>query len=423
MNQYHVNRAPRLKLLVVSNAYPPNIIGGGEYSAANLVRVMLGLGHDVSILTMAEPNEPEVWDALQPDGSRIFRMRFPRAFTPYRANKGDFAPTGLQWKFWNLQDYVDPRSTPIVARVVKHVDPEHINIHSLSGFGYNTLDALKRQAPITWILHDLSLSCTKGGMFVNGHPCVGQCIKCKVLSALKSHFIRKVPRLVFVSPSKINLETVQRYTAGVRERPGLAIANVPDLLPPLMPQYHPDPAGQCRILFVGRLHVTKGLDVVLNALEGLESRYNFSITILGRGPEEAELKARYGHHAWFKFGGFVSQDDVTRAIPSHDLLVTPSIWAEPYGRVTAQALQLGTPVFGSDIGGTKELVRHEVTGLLIEPGNVEAWRQQFIRVFSDPSILLRWRQQTKNYVHEFDETRISEQYTEAINTARRIGST
>jgi glycosyltransferase involved in cell wall biosynthesis len=405
-----------LKILILSNAFPPHIIGGGELAAFNFSRQLAKRGHSVSVLTMAEPGEPEVRDQLSPEGLRIFRLHFPRSYTPYKAQKGDFSPTSRQWKIWNLQDFIDPRGPAIIKKLLAEIRPDHISIQSLPGFGFNALPTLGRAASITWILHDLSLACTRGSMFADGKACLGQCGKCSRISRLKAYFIRKPKHLVFLSPSRANLETVRRYNPAVRDRRGEVIRNVPDPLPADMPAYSPDPRA-VRILFVGRLHATKGLGILLEALAPLESKYNFSLTVFGRGPQEDELKAKYGHKTWVSFRGFVPQDDITRAVAAHDLLCTPSLWAEPYGMVTAQALRLGTPVLGSDSGGTAELVRDNETGRLLPPGDIPAWRQAFEVIFSDPSVLQTWRRNAGTYAGEFDEAAILDRYESVMKHA------
>jgi len=410
-----------LKILVLANAFPPNVIGGGELSAFNLSRALARKGHEVSVLTMAEPEEAEVWNQPTPHGFKIFRLHFPHDYTPYKANKGSFKATWLQSKIWNFENIFDPRGPAIVKRVLDKVNPDHINIHTLPGFGLSTLSLFGRlDKRVLWVLHDLTLACAKGSMFKNGHTCPNQCLKCKGFSALHAYFIGKVRRLAFVSPSRVNLETVQRNNKAVGAKLGFAIPNVSDPLPSAMPLYAPDPNGVIRLLFVGRLHNSKGLDVLLEALTPLASIYRFKLTILGRGPMEEELKARYGAEPWVDFAGFVGQDDVTRAVAAHDILCTPSLWAEPYGRVTAQAIQLGTPVLGSASGGTTEIVRHEKTGLLLEAGNVEVWRKALARIFQTPSLLQTWRVNTAQDAARYTEAAIVAQYEAVIEQIRTL---
>ena len=52
------------------------------------------------------------------------------------------------------------------------------------------------------------------------------------------------------------------------------------------------------------------------------------------------------------------------------VVIVPSRWQEPFGRVALEALMLGTPVIASRRGGLAEIVSNGKTGILVEP-NVE----------------------------------------------------
>ena len=135
---------------------------------------------------------------------------------------------------------------------------------------------------------------------------------------------------------------------------------------------------------------------------------------MGTGPLEESLRYRYQDISWIDFYGFVDRTIVAQEIAQADLFCMPSLWAETYGIVTAQALQVGTPVIGSNIGGTTELVRNLETGVLVEPGDKEAWKSEFIKIFEYPSILRGWSENTVKYKGEFDSGVILKSYLNFI---------
>lgn len=63
-------------------------------------------------------------------------------------------------------------------------------------------------------------------------------------------------------------------------------------------------------------------------------------------------------------------DDMPAALMLADIVIAPSIRAEAFGRVAAEAGAMGRVVVGSDLGGQREIIRHGETGILIQPGNV-----------------------------------------------------
>jgi len=67
------------------------------------------------------------------------------------------------------------------------------------------------------------------------------------------------------------------------------------------------------------------------------------------------------------------------------MLAFPSIATETFGRVSVEAQAAGVPVLGSDIGGIPETLDAGVTGLLLPPGDVAAWREAILKL-CDPAL-------------------------------------
>lgn len=69
------------------------------------------------------------------------------------------------------------------------------------------------------------------------------------------------------------------------------------------------------------------------------------------------------------------------------IVAMPSLWYETFGLVAAEASALGLPVAASDIGALRHTVDHEKTGLLLPPGDVDAWAEGLTRLWNDPDKL------------------------------------
>ena len=351
---------------------------------------------------MLEKDAAPCWGERMPDGYRLYRLPLPRAHTFY----GRADATSVAHKlFWHAQDYADTRNRSAIQRVLAEFQPEHVDIHNVAGIGFNVLPLLK-DCSAAYFLHDLGLACFSGSMYA-GANCAQPCVTCWLTGALRQHFLAGVPRLGFVSPSQANIERLAPPVAAVRRASAAVIRNVPDELPPLPPH---SPSGAPRLLYAGRLESIKGISFLLDVLASLAPAHSFHLTVLGTGTLEAELRERYGDCPWVTFEGFVPREDVAQAMARADVFCMPSLWTETYGIVTAQALQIGTPVIGSRNGGTAELVRHEETGLLVEPGDASAWRTAFERVFSAPNVLDVWRANALRHSDEFAAEHIGDAY-------------
>jgi glycosyltransferase involved in cell wall biosynthesis len=368
-----------MRILMISSLFPPFVRGGAEICAHSLAIWLAGVGHDVSVLTTAPDPSQESWGEVE-DGCRIYRVSLPRAYTAFDASG---AP-GWKKPLWHLQDLFDPRNVAVMDRVLDAVRPEFVNIQYIQGIGYNALTAIGRRGiPAVFTLHDLGLACVRMSMFVDGRECDGLCKPCHASAGVKMRYLRSMGRLGFISPSTANLEKLQAFQP-VGEYPCYRVLNANEYPRPAVARR---PADHVRLLYVGRLHSSKGVDVAIEALDGLDPAAGFTLDILGAGPDEAQWRTRYGDRPWIRFAGHVSLQEVADRMENSDALLVPSIWNENSPGVVIQALAQGLPVIGSAKGGIPELVEHDRNGLLVEPGDVDAWRAALAGVIADRSLL------------------------------------
>lgn len=121
-----------------------------------------------------------------------------------------------------------------------------------------------------------------------------------------------------------------------------------------------------RILYAGKLSWGKGPHLLVKALPYIG--IPFRLTLCGRGAQEAMLRGlveNSGFAHCVTFAGQVSHDELQTRMGEADVVVVPSIWQEPFGRVALEALLAGTPVVCSDRGGLPEIVQDGVTGYVV----------------------------------------------------------
>jgi glycosyltransferase involved in cell wall biosynthesis len=66
------------------------------------------------------------------------------------------------------------------------------------------------------------------------------------------------------------------------------------------------------------------------------------------------------------------------------MLAFPSIEPETFGRVSVEAQAAGVPVLASFVGGVSETLDPGVTGVLLPPGDIAAWRNAILQM-CDPA--------------------------------------
>jgi glycosyltransferase involved in cell wall biosynthesis len=141
------------------------------------------------------------------------------------------------------------------------------------------------------------------------------------------------------------------------------------------------------VLYAGRLSPEKGVRELVAATDGLP------LVVAGDGPLRDEVPGALG---------FVPHDELVLLYGRAAVVACPSR-REGFGVVCAEAMAHGRPVVAGDVGGLRDLVVHEETGLLVPPGDVSALREAIRRLLADPALRRRFG--------EAGRARIAEHFT------------
>jgi glycosyltransferase involved in cell wall biosynthesis len=138
------------------------------------------------------------------------------------------------------------------------------------------------------------------------------------------------------------------------------------------------------IAFLGRIVMEKGLDAFSEAVEALESRrVPHRVLVIGEGPARSWFEERLPESAVFV--GHQHGPDLGRALASADIFFNPSI-TETFGNVTLEAMASGLPVVAAAATGATSLVRDGDTGLLVEPGDSDAFADALESYAKNPDL-------------------------------------
>ena len=139
-----------------------------------------------------------------------------------------------------------------------------------------------------------------------------------------------------------------------------------------------------RVVFTGRLHPQKNLDVLLDAWPAVVRRTGATLVLAGQGPERDRLeeKARaLGVAPHVCFTGSVA--DVADVLRAADVFALPSV-AEGMSNSLLEAMATGLPCVASDIGGNQDLLGPGPAGVLVAGTTPEHWAESLIALLTDP---------------------------------------
>jgi len=171
--------------------------------------------------------------------------------------------------------------------------------------------------------------------------------------------------------------------------PNAAPWPLPTQAPLLMPQAVLPP-GQKLLLAVGRLSDQKGFDLLIDAFGQIAAQHaDWHLAILGEGPLRTALLAkirRAGLEDRITLAGRAG--NVGDWYQTADLYVMSSRF-EGFGNTLAEALTYGVPAVSFDCDtGPRDIIRHQVDGLMVPNGDVAALAESLNQLMRDEN----WRQ-------------------------------
>lgn len=141
-----------------------------------------------------------------------------------------------------------------------------------------------------------------------------------------------------------------------------------------------------RIALCGRLEEQKGFDIALQAISELKTNgFLTDVDLVGIGNHQYLQREsnRLGIDHQVTFHGRCSHDQTVEIIRNSDLVIVPSTSIEGFSLVAAEASLMQIPVIASRVGGLARTVKHDFSGLLFEPYDVEALANSVKRYISD----------------------------------------
>jgi len=160
--------------------------------------------------------------------------------------------------------------------------------------------------------------------------------------------------------------------------------------------------------FIGSFYSYEGLDLLLAALPAiLTDRPDVRILLAGGGPEEANLRAlakTLDIEHKVVFAGRVPNHDVSRYYSMADAMVYPRRAMRLTELVTPlkplEAMALGRVVLASDVGGHRELIRDDDTGILFPAGDATAVADAVLGVLREPERVAHLRTRARQFVEQ-----------------------
>jgi glycosyltransferase involved in cell wall biosynthesis len=404
----------RVRILHLSSLYPPRVLGGAEKVVSVLAETQAALGHEVGASFLV----PEPEESATVRGVRLFPLRGRNPLWIEESAKSP-APVRVLNKLYTA---VNLRSSEEFGAVIESFAPDVVHTHSLVEFSPLVWRAAKRRrVPLVHTLHDYDALCVRASLYKGGKPCRPRHLGCAVISHWKTRFLQSVDEVVAVSRSVLDvhrryeaLRTFEDGRTAVIWNPVAPTGALQDAVRP-----RSDVAGPIVFGFLGRVVPEKGIEVLLDACRALPDG-GWRLKVAGRAPSGLDPFVERAKGLPVDFLGFADPDEFLSGI---DVLVVPSIWAEPFGLTIFEAYRAGIPVIGSDSGAVGEIVGRVDRNWVVRSSDPAALAGRMRVVLEAGRSALPGKAAFAQAVEEVEPVRVAGNYLEIYERAlRRAGS-
>lgn len=340
-----------MKIVIFNTLYHPYQVGGAEKSVRALSEEFYNLGNEVLVITLGESE-----DFFNLNGVGVKVLKLKNKYWPYN----EIEKKTLEKLQWHIRDMSNNKYNQNIKSILNSFNPDIVFTNNLSGFSTNIWNiARELNIKIVHTLRDYYLQCSKTTKFKNGKNCKTICLECNLLSKVKKKNSNNVDFLVGIS--KYILED-HLNNGFFNEIPHRVIYNGFDL-PFKIDKKNNNSLETVIFGFIGQLNESKGIELVLESFKSIKET-NWKLIIAGKASDKYIDKLKEINNSEnITFLGYVESSIFFKSI---DVLIAPSIWNEPFGRVVIESIFNNTPIIGSHRGGITELLSNNPT-FAIEP--------------------------------------------------------
>lgn len=405
-----------MNILIVNTYYYPEIIGGAEISVKKLAE-NLAIDNNVYILCSGKNDKKEVIN-----GVNVIR------FKPYNIKRRvDIKDSGISMiiKIIRKALDVDNRLNDIrLLKIVKEVNPDIIHTNGL----YEITPAIWRVGkklckPIIHTFRDYYLFCEKATMTCKKtNNCDGSSrIRCSIRKKYSNWLLKRYVD-TFTTPSEHMKKKVEKSMSVVL--PGNVIYNAIDFNINDVEEKckrHIDRlsrADTVRFIYIGALEEHKGIQWLVSEFMNIKSE-NVELHIAGKGQLKKWITEQVNRDKRIHFHGFLEEISLLNILNNTDILIAPSLWDEPFGRVVLDAYKSGIPVISTNMGALPEIVNNNVTGLVVSYKNGEL-QNAMEKIANNKQLILKYINNIPRTIAMFDITMQKKKYLELYESIVKL---
>lgn len=363
-----------MKVLVLTEFYPPYTHGGGELSTQFLVNGLTEQGHEVIVLTSRYPEE------------KIERGSHTKIYRKLKTGKSVstcFANIKREFKF-------ESSVIDILPRIIRKEKPEVL--HCMNTKSIESLGSLSLTIPVVATINNYRNICPKADLLYKGREECETCSFFRYISCMEnSEYVGKIrlkkwmkynpPFLIGLYLNFLKRRTalanvdhfiaISRFVRNVLVQSGVSpenisiLSNVPGIKEKVSKPREP-PKGKAILFCPTGLQKRAGVDILLKSLKYVKS--DIATVITGEGPEEKRLKhlcRELNLERKVNFTGRVKYSEIQWYYKNCALVCMLPRDPEPLSRILLESTCFGKPIIATNVGGNSDGVINGENGYLV----------------------------------------------------------
>lgn len=382
-----------MKILLFNTFYYPNMVGGTENSVKILSEKLYEKGNEVAVCTI--------------DGKEKNTIEIINGIKVYRFKKKKIASLKILKKLLDINNVF---FTKQLRNVLEDFKPDIIHTNNLYGLSNIVWKIAKEKynIPIIHTIRDYWML----------YPILS---KEKLSKVLFQPFMKDRTKYVDIvtAPSNYTLNKFVEdgyFKKAIKKCVHNAININMSETKSIIEKRMKSDKKEIKFMYVGMLNENKGIKNLLEAFSKIEDK-NISLHIYGQGEFEGLVKQREREDCRIKYYGQLSTEDLKKEWIKNDVLIVPSIWEEPFGRVVIEGNQYGLPVIGTNRAGILETINNIQTGISYKYDNIEELINA-IRYFENRENIKKYYKSIENGIEKYSVENQVKEFNKLYNTIK-----
>jgi glycosyltransferase involved in cell wall biosynthesis len=375
-----------MKILVITNLYPPHEIGGYELRCRDVCDRLKAFGHDVHILTSNHSVVGRT-EITQPHVSRKLRIN---------------GMYGNPWLPIQRLYTLEKHNHQALAREIETVRPDVIHVWNMGGISKSLLLRLERgKIPVVydvsdhWIARSMRADVWLSWWNAPGSFARSALRKILTVTGVRSTINRAVPTDSWDDIKFATLYFCSAFMRDLTTSKGWPVEHAHVIHCGIETSSFPAKQEHSRfekLLWVGRLSEDKDPLTAIRALAAARRNglAHLTLDLFGHGDPDyvAKVDAEISNLGLTDcaFRKSATAAEMRRLYSQYDALLFTSNWGEPFALTPLEAMSSALPVITSLDGGQRELARHGINCLIAEAANPELYATRIAELAASPQL-------------------------------------